>query len=166
MFKSINGLEGKYSISEEGIVISHERKDKVGRIQKQRIIAGSFDKDGYRRVVLSLGSRGHQKTFRVARLVAETYLLNPDNKEYVNHIDGVKTNDHVSNLEWVTAKENTIHAWNNGLCKPYDRSKEYNREGIIKSNKNRRKWFGTHKEYCKMYYERSKLKKQTVKFSV
>ena len=65
-------------------------------------------------VGLALGN-GVQKRCRVHRLVAIAFIPNPDNKPYVNHKDGNRSNNHVSNLEWVTASENAIHARETGL---------------------------------------------------
>lgn len=74
------------------------------------------DKKGY--MVTDLYKNGLRSTKRVHRLVAEEFLPNPDNKPEINHIDGDKHNNYVSNLEWVTKKENCRHAWNNGLARP------------------------------------------------
>lgn len=154
MFTPINGFEGIYSISEYGEIYSHTRLDSLGREIGGKILNKITDKDGYYRITLSLGTRNNQKVFRIARLVAESFLPNGNNLPIVNHKDGNKQNDHYSNLEWCTSKENTRHAWDTGLCRTYDRKLDYNREGIIKSNQDRKKWTGTHKEYCKLYYEK------------
>ena len=89
-----------YSVSDLGDV----RRDKSGRI-----LAGGKDKDGYRQVILSY--KGKRKGIKVHRLIALTFIPNPDNKPMVNHIDGNKTNNCVSNLEWVTNQENQAHYW-------------------------------------------------------
>lgn len=70
---------------------------------------------GYLIVNISLGSRENTKTFRVHRVVAETFIPNPENKPQVNHITGDKTRNEVWNLEWCTEKENTAHAIKTGL---------------------------------------------------
>lgn len=57
------------------------------------------------------------KQRRVHRLVAETYIDNKESKPEINHKDGNKQNNNVSNLEWVTSKENKTHAWRKGLYK-------------------------------------------------
>lgn len=71
------------------------------------------DKKGYLRVGLMI--HGKLCTKKVHRLIAEAFIPNPQNKPCVNHIDGNKENNWVSNLEWVTYKENTKHAIDNGL---------------------------------------------------
>ena len=74
------------------------------------------DKNGY--LVVDLYDGGKRTTARVHRLVAKEFISNPCNKPCVNHIDGNKHNNNISNLEWVTKKENSEHAWYNGLAKP------------------------------------------------
>jgi hypothetical protein len=72
-------------------------------------------KTGYYAVCISLGSRKNKKSIRVHKAVAETFIENTKHKPYVNHKDGNKTNNYIDNLEWVTQKENIIHAYNNNL---------------------------------------------------
>ena len=62
-----------------------------------------------------LQKNGHKKHFKVHRLVASHFVKNPNNNPIVNHIDGNKENNHYKNLEWVTYKENSLHAVNTGL---------------------------------------------------
>lgn len=100
-----NGEETDYSVSDDGII----RKDTTNYILKQSI------QQGYKFVTLLI--KGKQKRMRVHRMVAEAYIDNPANKPYVNHKDGKRDNNVVSNLEWVTPSENTIHAVQTGLMK-------------------------------------------------
>ena len=76
---------------------------------------------GYMGLSTKIGGRmGKNVFFKIHRKVAECYIDNPENKPQVNHIDGDKTNNHVSNLEWVTASENIRHALDTGLMLPPD----------------------------------------------
>ncbi len=72
---------------------------------------------GYKTVTVRESLDSKWMWVRVHRLVAETYLPNPDSKREVNHIDCDKSNNNLSNLEWVTSKENKEHARSNGLYK-------------------------------------------------
>lgn len=69
--------------------------------------------DGY----LCVRVRPSGKIYKVHRLVAMTFISNPDNKPQVNHIDGNKMNNCVNNLEWCSNRENVQHAWATGLCR-------------------------------------------------
>lgn len=68
---------------------------------------------GYK--LINLSKNGKATSFRVHRLVADHFIPNVDNKPFVNHLDGDKTNNKVENLEWATEKENSEHAVASGL---------------------------------------------------
>lgn len=100
----VNGYESLYSISDDGRIFGKKSgKELVPYLSKQ----------GYLRVKLYKDSK--PKMFMVHRLVADAFIPNPEKKSQVNHIDGIKTNNNVKNLEWVTQRENQIHAHKNGL---------------------------------------------------
>lgn len=111
-WKDIEGYEGLYQVSDQGNVKSLARKrnnSKGSYTQKERILKQSNTTTGYKKV--ELVKNGQKKSLRVHRLVAQAFIPNPENKPEVNHIDGNKTNNFVSNLEWVTSSENTTHAY-------------------------------------------------------
>lgn len=89
-----------------------------GRIRNKNtmyILKDFSDKAGYRVLELATEIPNHGKTFKVHRLVAYEFIFNIENKPEVNHKDGDKSNNHDWNLEWVTSKENQIHAYETGL---------------------------------------------------
>lgn len=93
--KEIKNYEGYYSITEDGEVYSDRRGKYLKQYQTPK---------GYKTVHLSVGNCS--KGFQVHRLVAEAFIPNPNNYPQVNHKDENPSNNHVSNLEWVTAEEN------------------------------------------------------------
>lgn len=107
-WKPIDGYEG-YLISNLGRVKSLKR----GR---EMILEPIRDAHGYLRV--NLYKDGVRHLLKIHRLMATTFINNPDGLPQVNHKDGNKENNSVENLEWVTESQNTQHAWDNGLCSP------------------------------------------------
>ena len=111
-----NGLKIKVSDDGKIYTLDHLYLRKNGRMdnRKGKQLKPKIDKYGYETVVLT--KNGSRKNFTVHKLVAWTFIPNPENKPQINHKDGNKLNNRVSNLEWVTEKENQIHKWKNGLA--------------------------------------------------
>ena len=94
---------------------------RVRNIKTKRELALVVGSTGYHKV--GLYKNGKRTHISVHILVAKAFIDNPENKPQVNHIDGIKTNNSVENLEWVTAFENTMHAFNTGLRRGSDHNK-------------------------------------------
>ena len=112
-WRFIKDTNDMYEVSDWGRIRSWWN-NRHGRAETPRILDGSPDNYGYLNVDLIINGKKHTK--RIHRLVAETWLPNPENKRTVNHINGrEKTNNRLSNLEWATHLENNKHAFSTGL---------------------------------------------------
>ena len=115
IWKDIEGYEGCYEISSLGRVKSLDRvvyngKGLFLRKGKEKVL--QTDKDGYKTIMLSY--KGVSKLKKVHRLVSAAFLLNPENKPTVNHINSIRSDNRVVNLEWNTIKENVNHSFKKG----------------------------------------------------
>lgn len=111
------GYEIYYEVSNLGRIRSFDRevntKNNSTQIRQGKVLKQYLTHNGYLRVVVTKGNK--RKSNPVHRLIANTFIPNPENKPEINHKDGYKTNNVITNLEWVTRKENMIHAVNTGL---------------------------------------------------
>lgn len=117
IWRNIAGYEGLYQVSNLGRVKSLPRM-KINKLigkhfVKEKIMKLHLSSSGY--LSVGLTKNGKQVGYRVHRLVAQAFIPNLNNKEEVNHINGVKVDNRVENLEWCTSSENTIHAMRTGL---------------------------------------------------
>lgn len=110
VWKIIEGTEERYSVSDDGQIRANwadvPRRDLTHRIKIEKVylLKPYLHTTGYWRINL-----GRKNRHYVHRLVAAAFIPNPENKPYVDHIDGNRKNNHVENLRWVTGKENALY---------------------------------------------------------
>ena len=129
-WRDIQGFEGLYQISNHGRVksMSNRSNHKDEMIMKQSMVQGYCQ--------ITLTKDGIQKAFKVHRLVANAFLNNPLNLPEVNHINGIKTDNKVCNLEWITALGNARHAHATGLARAQKGSENPRSKKVIQMSMN------------------------------
>jgi uncharacterized protein YicC (UPF0701 family) len=138
--KEIKGYEGLYFVDTLGNVVAFPKGKRSIDGDKYNVLKQQI-KRGY--ATVNLYNNGKMKTFSVHRLVAEAFLDNPNNLENVNHKNGIKLDNNVENLEWMSGKDNTRHAFENNLGGFRDRalkqlekinSRHYSKIELIKND--------------------------------
>ena len=143
IWKPVVGYENCYEVSNDGEVKSLLRKQiGINRVTKEKILKLS-NVNGYKYV--GLKKDGISKMEIVHRLVAMAFIPNLQNKPFINHLDGNKTNNNVNNLAWSTNKENQLHSYRvlgtKGIKKcNMDKTSKPVVQIDIKTNKEIKKW--------------------------
>jgi len=169
-WQDVVGYEGLYLVSDHGRVRSVGRT--VDHPRGQRILKGKVLKPGFSHGynMIGLQKNGPRKFFYVHRLVAAAFIGPCPVGRQVNHVDGVKLNNQMFNLEYVTPSENTLHAYRAGLLKAICGTKHYSAKlseadvleiraahaaGGVTQQKLADKYGVARKSICKIIYRKS-----------
>lgn len=110
IWKDITGYEGLYQVSNGGRILS---------LRTNKIMSSTKDSKGYYKITLSNNAKC--KTLRVHRIIADAFINKINGKEFINHIDGDRANNSISNLEWVSKSENALHSYKTLKNKTHNR---------------------------------------------
>lgn len=113
LIKPILGYEEIYSIRKDGQVLSHARITKSGKPLEDKWLRPGLNGSGYLRVNLRKNEK--VSTHSIHRLLATAFISNPSNYPIINHINGIKTDNRLDNIEWCTYSRNNQHAYDTGL---------------------------------------------------
>lgn len=143
----VAGYIGIYEVSDTGLVRSMDRVVTLANGKRRRIngkqLSPKRSRDGY--LFLSLSKNGVSKTNYLHRLVATAYIPNPNELPEVNHLDGIKTNNAVTNLDWCSHSDNVRHAYATGLNRNNGANHRFAAEVI---DNELGQTFGTVQEWC------------------
>ena len=177
-WRPIEGYEGLYEISSYGKVRSLDRYDNRNCFRKGKVLSPVKNKDGYLQV--NLCCNGKYKMFLVHRLVAQAFILNPDNLPEINHKDENPGNNNVDNLEWCNRKYNINYGSRkdkerdtkikNGYWSGLSR-KEYRKKWCQENTDNlkeyKKKWYQENKDrICEQQKEYRRKKKEEIQNNV
>lgn len=129
-WKDIKNYEGLYQVSNLGRVRSlktskySKKLNKCVNVLRIRQLKPGIEKGGYKFVILTKNKK--RTTYKIHKLVAETFIPNTKNYICINHIDGNKINNNVNNLEWTTISGNISHAYKNKLIDITKKQKKVN----------------------------------------
>lgn len=126
IWKDIPNFIGLYQISNFGRIrsVKKNKSQKMAFFIKERILKQMLAPQGYYKVDLYKNHKRNSKY--VHRLLMESFIDNPENKPQINHINGIKTDNRIENLEWCTRSNNIKHAWTTKLNLGYKKDGELN----------------------------------------
>jgi hypothetical protein len=145
--KDIPNYEGRYAITNDGRVWSYPTK--MGH-HNGKYKSITLTSRGYPNVRFS-DRKSKAKAFLIHRLVAECFIPNPENKKTVNHKNGIKTDNRVENLEWMSHSENVQHSYDNGLEIASCEFRKYTMKEVLEIKSLYKTGLYSHRKIGKMY---------------